>query len=128
MSARGTSTTRTGSVATGRHVVFSKPTQTDIVKATSTTRYVSTLKPGAKYYQEYATQGFNTFVTRTVTDSTGAVIYFDKFYSHYGVVNGVLQIGGTPPPAKTPTPPPGAATPTPTVAPGGRRRKLLVEI
>jgi vancomycin resistance protein YoaR len=110
------------SVPTGRHVVFSKPTQANIVKATSTTRYVSTLKPGATYHQEYATQGFDTFVTRTVTDSTGAVLYFDKWYSHYGVVNGVLQIGGTPPPAHTPPP---ASTPTPAPSVSPRRRKLV---
>ncbi len=104
------------SVATGRKVVFSKATQTDNVTATSTTRYVSTLKPGQTYRQEYKTNGFNSFVTRTVTDSSGTLLYFDKFYSHYGKVDGVLQIGGPAPTPKTSPPPPASKSPTPTAS------------
>ena len=55
--------------------------------------------------------------TRTVKDATGAVIHTDTWFSHYGVVNGLLAYKGTPPPPKTPTPTPGPPTPTPPTQP-----------
>ena len=93
------------------------PVRTSIVKATDTTEYVAALPPGEKspYRFEYPTNGFNTVVTRTVKDSTGAVIHSDTWYSKYGVVNGLLAYKGTPPPSKSPPPTPGPATPPPTV-------------
>jgi vancomycin resistance protein YoaR len=109
------------SLPNGRTTTFSPnpPVKTSIVKATDTTEYVAALPPGEKspYRFEYPTNGFNTVVTRTVKDASGAVIHTDTWYSHYGVVNGLLAYKGTPPPSKTPTPTPGPATPTPTKPP-----------
>ncbi len=105
------------SLPNGRVTTFSptNPVETNVVKATDTTEYVSALPPGEKspYRFEYPTNGFNTVVTRTVKDSTGAIIHSDTWYSKYGVVNGLLAYKGTPPPSKSPTPTPGAPTPTP---------------
>jgi vancomycin resistance protein YoaR len=99
-----------------RKVVLSKPVITDPVKASTGTQYVSSLPPGVKNpnHKEYATDGFNSFITRTVTDPTGSVIHYDEWYSHYTKVDGILQIRGTPQPSHTPTPTPGPATPKPT--------------
>jgi len=72
--------------------------------------YVSTIKPGVKYTAEYATDGFDTTVTRTVTDASGTVIHNDTWSSHYSVVNGQVQIGGPPP---TPSQSPGSPSPSP---------------
>jgi vancomycin resistance protein YoaR len=118
----------------GRKTVFSTPVVTDTVAAKDTTVYVPSLPGGVKSYRkEYPTAGMNAYVTRTVTDSTGAVIHYDQWYSHYTKVDGILQIAGTPPPPKTPTPPPTkapATTPPPvkTPTPTPRRRRLLVKV
>ncbi len=104
----------------GRKTVFSTAVVTDQVKATKGTQYVPSLPAGQKTYnKEYATDGFNAFVTRTVTDPTGAVVHYDEFYSHYTKVDGILQIAGTPGPSHTPTPTPGPATPVPPAATPG---------
>ncbi len=79
--------------------------------------YVSTLKPGQQNIAEYATNGFDTGVTRVVTDSSGTVIHNDAWYSHYTVVNGQVQIGGTPPAPPAPPTPPVPPTPSPTPSP-----------
>jgi vancomycin resistance protein YoaR len=140
----GTRTTRKvnfqlWSLPTGRKVTFS-PTpapKTDIVVAKDTTVYVPALPAGApagakSYRQEYPTNGFNTTQTRTVTDSTGAIIHHDTWVSHYAKVDGILEIKGKQPPPATPTPPPThtpppVITPPPTAkpTPTPRRRRFL---
>jgi vancomycin resistance protein YoaR len=118
----------------GRKTVFSTPVVTNPVAAKDTTVYVASLPNKAKSYRkEYPTPGLDAYVTRTVTDATGAVIHYDQYYSHYTKVDGLLQIAGTPPPPKTPTPkptkPPATPPPaTPTPAPSARRRRLLVKV
>jgi len=103
----------------GRKTVFSKPIVTDNVTASDGTQYVPSLPAGQKTYRkEYPTAGFKAFVTRTVTDASGAVLWYNEFTSSYTKVDGILQIAGTPPPTPgPPTPTPGPATPTPTPAP-----------
>jgi vancomycin resistance protein YoaR len=91
------------------------------VTATDTTVYVGnkSLKPGQTYRAEYPTDGFDTQVTRTVTDASGNVLHKDVFKSHYSKVDGLLQVGATatPTPTPSPTPTPGPATPTPPATP-----------
>jgi len=89
--------------------------------------YVSTLPPGVENIAEYATNGFDTGVTRVVTDASGKVIHRDVWYSHYTAVNGQVEIGGPPPaaptPAPTPTPAPSAAASPAITTP--RRRRMV---
>jgi hypothetical protein len=102
------------SMPTNRTVAWSGGERADPIKATDNApQYVSTIKPGVTYRAEYPTDGFKTSVTRVVTDATGAVIWKNTWGSVYGVVNGQLQIGGTPPPSGSPSPSPGAPSPTP---------------
>ena len=101
----------------------------NLVKATDGKQYMgdsSTVKPGSAYRAEYPTNGFDTSVTRVVTDASGNVLHTNTWNSHYTKVDGVLQIGGTAPPSgspsvspsPTPTPTPtGAPTPAPTPTP-----------
>lgn len=101
------------SVPTGRTVTFSKPLVKNVLKATDTTVKTSELPPGVKERVEYPTDGKDVWVTRTVTDATGAVVHMETYYSHYTRITGVLRIGisTAPPPTPTPTP---ISTPTPT--------------
>jgi vancomycin resistance protein YoaR len=104
------------SLPTGRTVTFSPEFMANVVKATNKTVYVSTLPAGQQYWAEYATPGFDTSRTRTVTDATGKVIHTDTWNSHYTKVDGLLEIGGsapTPPPAPTPAPTPTSFLPLP---------------
>jgi vancomycin resistance protein YoaR len=96
-----------------RKVTYTEdPVQTDPVKATNDPPwYVSSIKPGVTYVAEYATDGFKTSVSRKVTLDDGTVLHNDTWDSVYGVVNGLVQIGGTPPPSTTPSP---KSTPSPT--------------
>ncbi len=59
--------------------------------------YTNKLAPGQTARAEYATNGFWTSVTRTVTDASGTVLHDDTWQSSYVAVNGQLQIGGPPP-------------------------------
>ncbi len=86
-----------------RKVTFSAAFKANVVRATNHIVYVTYLKPGQRNWAEYATAGFDTSRTRTVTDATGKVIHRDTWVSHYAKVDGLLEIG------KAPTPP----TPTP---------------
>jgi hypothetical protein len=90
---------------------------------------VKSLKPGETYRAEYPDDGFDTSVRRIVTDKTsGNIIHDDTWQSHYTMVTGVVQIGVTPSPSKTPQLP--SQTPTPVIppspsgAPATRRRRI----
>ena len=116
-----------------RKVVLSKPVITDMVKASDGTQYVPSLPAKQRTYRkEYPTAGFNAFITRTVTDPTGAVVHYDEWYSHYTKVDGLLQIAGTPQPSHTPTPkpvpptaPPATTPPTPAPTAAATRKRLF---
>ncbi len=98
------------SVPTGRTISFSTPIVKNIRPATDTTVYTTDLAPGVRERLEYPVDGKDVWVTRTVTDASGAVIHQETYYSHYARITGVLRIGQ----ASVPTPTP---TPTPTAAP-----------
>ena len=88
---------------------------------------------------EWAADGFNSVVVRTVKAANGTVIHEDTYRSNYRKVDGIIQVGrapgdpkagtrilvsdglppvATPKPTPTPTPKPTKApTPTPTPAP-----------
>ena len=104
------------SLPTGRTTTFTGGVKKDVAKASDGTQYVPSLPGGQKTYRaEYPTDGYNTVVTRTVTDKGGAVIHSDTWSSRYAKVDGILEIAGTPPPSTPPSPPP--ATPGPPTPP-----------
>ena len=95
------------SVPNGRSVVLSNPITGNYRSAIETTQVSSDLAPGQSVRKEYAHDGFDATVTRTVYDGNGAVVHADTFFSAYGVVNGVTLVGpSAPKPAASPTPAP----------------------
>ncbi|MEO8208087.1 MAG: VanW family protein [Chloroflexota bacterium] len=105
------------SVPTGRTVTFSTPIVKNQSRATDTIVYTTDLAPGVRERVEYAVDGKDVWVTRTVKDASGTVIHKETYYSHYSRVTGVLRIGVAPKPTATPTPTPIASTPPAPTAP-----------
>ncbi|HEX7497932.1 MAG TPA: VanW family protein [Candidatus Limnocylindrales bacterium] len=105
------------SLPTNRTVDWPTGIKSNLSTATDGKLYVASLKPGQTLRSEYVTDGYDTSVTRVVKDASGAILHNDTWKSHYVKVNGVLQIGGSPPPSTTPSPTPGPATPTPVPTP-----------
>jgi len=81
------------SVPNGRTVTFTDPVITNPRKATTKTIYTSALPPGRKARVEYADDGFDAFVRRTVTDASGAVIHVDNYTSRYARITGIIMVG-----------------------------------
>jgi vancomycin resistance protein YoaR len=104
---------------TGRKVTFSAPTIRNVVRATDSTQYTTSLKPGVRKRIEYPVDGMQVWVTRVVRDAAGAVIHDDTWYSDYKRVNGILLVGKaatTPAPSPSPSPDP-SPVPSPSPAP-----------
>jgi vancomycin resistance protein YoaR len=81
------------SVPNGRTVAFTDPIVKNYTKAHTETRKDSTLPTGTRKQIEYATDGQDVWVTRTVTDANGAVIHKETLYSHYATITGIILIG-----------------------------------
>ena len=78
------------SVPNGRTTTFTDPLVKNYTKAHTETRVDKSLPPGTRKQVEYATDGQDTWVTRTVTDSAGAVIHKETYYSHYATITGII--------------------------------------
>ncbi len=109
------------SVPSARSVYLSDPITSNFRSATETTQISTDLAPGQSVRKEYAHDGFDASVTRTVYDASGAVIHNDTYFSAYGVVNGVTLVGPSAPapapsasPKASPSPKP---SPSPTPSP-----------
>jgi vancomycin resistance protein YoaR len=95
------------SVPNGRSVALSDPITGNFRSAIETTQVSTDLAPGQSVRKEYAHDGFDATVTRTVYDASGAVIHSDTYFSAYGVVNGVTLVGpSAPKPSASPPPSP----------------------
>jgi vancomycin resistance protein YoaR len=97
------------SVPNGRSVALSDPITSNFRSAIETTQVSTDLAPGESVRKEYAHDGFDASVTRTVYDASGAVIHSDTYFSAYGVVNGVTLVG--------PSAPAASASPQPSPSP-----------
>ncbi|HEU4918414.1 MAG TPA: VanW family protein, partial [Candidatus Limnocylindrales bacterium] len=81
------------SVPTGRKVTFSKPVVKNVRRATDTVQYTTSLAPGVRKRIEYPVDGKDVWVTRTVRDSSGAVVHQETYYSHYARITGIVLVG-----------------------------------
>ena len=80
----------------GRRVILSKPIVKNYRPAGDSVQYTTSLAPGVRYRAEYPTAGFDSWVTRTVIDTTtGKVIHQETYYSHYARITGLLLIGAS---------------------------------
>ncbi|MBI2776924.1 MAG: VanW family protein [Chloroflexi bacterium] len=98
------------SVPTGRTVTLSKPKVENVKLASDSIVYTTDLKPGVKERVEYPVDGKDVWVTRTVTDSAGAVLHQETYTSRYTRITGILRIGVAASPG---TAPDSTAAPTP---------------
>jgi vancomycin resistance protein YoaR len=80
------------SVPNGRTTTFTQPTVKNYTKATTVTKVDKSIPKGSRSQIEYATDGEDVWVTRTVKDKTGAVIHKETYFSHYATITGVILI------------------------------------
>ena len=88
----GTVTFQLFSVDPQRTVTLSTPIVKNYSYATTQYVKVTTLKPGQENQVEYASNGFDAWVTRVVRDASGAIVHQETYYSHYATVNGLIQV------------------------------------
>jgi len=90
-------------VPTGREITFSEPRIENTKVAKDFFEYSDKLEAGKLERIEFPTDGFQAWVTRTVTDEDGNVIHEETYYSRYIRVHGVTLVGRSPgdPPAGT---------------------------
>lgn len=81
------------SVPNGRTVTLSKPIVKNVVRASDSVEYTSSLPAGQSRRIEYPVDGKQVWVTRTVRDAGGNVLHRETYYSNYSRVTGVVQIG-----------------------------------
>jgi vancomycin resistance protein YoaR len=81
------------SLPTGRTVSFSRPSVSNVRKATDTVQYTASLKKGRSERIEFPANGMDVVVTRTVRSASGAVLHSDRWASHYVRVTGILMVG-----------------------------------
>jgi Uncharacterized vancomycin resistance protein len=77
----------------GRKTSIGKAVVSNLLKATTQTVYVSTLKRGVRMQVEYPANGMDVAVTRVVSDAHGKVIHRDTYRTHYVLWNGRIEIG-----------------------------------
>jgi vancomycin resistance protein YoaR len=83
-------------VPDGRTVEFSEAVVENEEKAQDYYQYTDDLAPGRTDRLEYAVDGFDATVVRTVRDASGNVIHEDTFRSHYRTVTGTVLVGRYP--------------------------------
>jgi vancomycin resistance protein YoaR len=88
-------------VPDGRTVEFSEAVIENEETAQDYYEYTNELPPGRTDRIEYAVDGFDATVVRTVRDAHGNVIHQDTFKSHYKTITGTVLVGRYPtdPPA-----------------------------
>jgi vancomycin resistance protein YoaR len=80
-------------VPDGRKVQLSRPSVSNVLKATTNTVTVSSLPHGARDQTEYPANGMDVLVTRTVRNAKGTVIHHDVYRTHYVLWNGRIEVG-----------------------------------
>jgi vancomycin resistance protein YoaR len=87
----------------GRTVELSEPRIEDLREAEKFFEYTDDLEPGEKHKISDVYDGFQSWVTRTVRDARGNVIWKNTFYSRYSLLDGLVEVGRYPgdPPAGT---------------------------
>jgi vancomycin resistance protein YoaR len=84
----------------GREVFFSRPSISNYHNATDKIVYVTSLAPGVRKRVEYAVDGFNAVVIRTVKSESGAILHQDTWFSHYATITGIVEVGKARPRAR----------------------------
>jgi vancomycin resistance protein YoaR len=77
----------------GRKVEISRPSVSNVRKATTTVVEVTTLRRGVREQVEYPSNGMDVLVTRVVRNAKGRVIHRDVYRTHYVLWNGRIEVG-----------------------------------
>jgi vancomycin resistance protein YoaR len=80
-------------VPTGRTVSFSQPIITNYTTSATQVIHTSALPGGQQVQVEYADDGFDSSVTRTVRDASGAIVHQETYYSNYATMTGLVYVG-----------------------------------
>jgi vancomycin resistance protein YoaR len=83
-------------VPNGRTVTLSTAVKSNYRTASTVTVVNPDLRPGTSVQVEWPHDGFDTSVTRWVRDAEGNLIHEDIWFSHYNMVNGVIEVGPKP--------------------------------
>jgi hypothetical protein len=59
-------------------------------------QYTDAQAPGVQNRVEFAVDGFDSVVTRTVKDASGNVMHQDTFASNYKTITGLVMVGRYP--------------------------------
>jgi vancomycin resistance protein YoaR len=78
------------SVPNGRTTTFSDPVVKNYTKAHTETRVDKSIPRGTRKQIEYATDGQDVTVVRTVKDKDGKVLHKETYYSHYATITGII--------------------------------------
>jgi vancomycin resistance protein YoaR len=81
------------SVPTGRTVSLTRPTVKNYISGYTVTRDSTSIPAGTYKQVEYAANGQDVWVTRTVRDRSGRVIHQETYYSHYTRMIGIILHG-----------------------------------
>jgi vancomycin resistance protein YoaR len=77
----------------GRTVSLSRPSVSNVRRATTNVVTVSTLPHGVREQTEYPSDGMDVSVSRVVRNAAGRVIDSDTWYTHYVLWNGRIEVG-----------------------------------
>jgi vancomycin resistance protein YoaR len=77
----------------GRKVSISRPSVSNVVKATTRTEYTSELPKGQQMQVEYPANQMDVAVTRVVRNAKGNVIHSETWRTHYVRWDGLIQVG-----------------------------------
>ena len=77
----------------GRKVEISRPSVSNVRKATTNVVKVTTLRRGVREQVEYPSNGMDVLVTRVVRNAKGRVIHRDVYRTHYVLWNGRIEVG-----------------------------------
>lgn len=83
-------------VPDGRTVSISDPVVSNLRKATTQVREVTTLPVGVRRQTEWPSNGMDVVVTRVVRNADGRVLSRDVYRSHYALWNGRIEVGVAP--------------------------------
>ncbi len=77
----------------GRRVSLSRPAVSNVLRATTRTVYVSTLRRGVREQVEYPANGMDVAVTRVVRSRGGGILHRETYRTHYALWNGIIHVG-----------------------------------
>jgi vancomycin resistance protein YoaR len=81
------------SVPNGRRVTISDPIVKNVLPASDTVQYTTSLRPGVVQRVEYPVDGKQVWRTVTVRDRNGKIIHKTTYYSNYSRITGLTLIG-----------------------------------